>query len=92
MMDTKDRIKVIICIMTVVWGVMFTTDCVRCSHLKEPVFVVVKAADDNGSGTYSGLGYTVELVKNGGLVVGANLMVCGKYITGAVRGQATAAP
>ena len=47
------------------WGAAFATDYIRCASLKEPLFVVPgAAADDNGSGTYRGIGYTVEIKKH----------------------------
>lgn len=56
---------VVICAFVVLWGIMFVTDYARCSSLREPIFVVSKgvSADDGGSGTYQGLGYTVSVEK-----------------------------
>ena len=43
---------------------MFLTDYFRCSSFEEPIFVVQKdIIDESGSGTYQGLGYTVEIEK-----------------------------
>lgn len=60
---TKKRIAVVLAALAVLWGAMFVTDYTRCASLRKPVFVVAKdiTADDGGSGTYQGLGYTVEL-------------------------------
>lgn len=65
MRKKKKIILLVICAAIVLWGAMFTTDYIRCSSLKEPWFVVAKgvAADDGGSGTYQGLGYTVDIEK-----------------------------
>lgn len=62
---TKKRIAVVLAVLAVLWGAMFATDYVRCASLKEPLFVTAKGvtADDGGSGTYQGLGYTVEVEK-----------------------------
>lgn len=62
---TKKRIAAALAALAVLWGAMFATDYVRCTSLKEPLFVTAKGvtADDGGSGTYQGLGYTVEVEK-----------------------------
>lgn len=46
----------------VLWGAMFATDYIRCSNVKEPIFVVAvgETADDGGSGTYQGRGAGYE--------------------------------
>ena len=64
----KKRTKtvlIIVGVLIVLWGAMFATDYIRCSSLKEPLFVIAKGttADDGGSGTYQGLGYIVEVEK-----------------------------
>ena len=62
---TKKRIAVVLAVLAVLWGAMFATDYIRSISLKEPLFVTAKGvtADDGGSGTYQGLGYTVEIEK-----------------------------
>ena len=61
----KKRIAAVLAALLLLWGAMFVTDYVRCSSLREPLFVMAKGvtADDGGSGTYQGLGYTVEVKK-----------------------------
>ena len=50
-------------ILVAAWLAMFATDYYRCATLQKPEFVIPlgATADDGGSGTYIGLGYTVEL-------------------------------
>lgn len=57
---------IVICALVVLWGAMFSVDYVRCNSLREPLFAVSRGvtADDNGSGTYQGLGYTVSIEKD----------------------------
>jgi hypothetical protein len=51
--------------IVILWGTVFITDSIRCASLKEPLFVVPgPTADDGGSGTYYGIGYTVEVEKH----------------------------
>ncbi len=62
----KKRVAVtILCVLFVLWGAMFSTDYFRCASLRAPLFVVPGiTADDGGSGTYIGLGYTVEIKRH----------------------------
>ena len=61
----KILISVIITLI-VLWGTIFFIDYSRCSHLKEPIFVIAgTTADDGGTGTYYGLGYKVKITYNG---------------------------
>lgn len=54
----------IIVLLIVLWTVILFIDYSRCSHLKEPIFVVPTiTADDGGSGTYYGLWYKVKIKK-----------------------------
>lgn len=77
-------------IILVLWGLIFTIDYVRCSHFREPVFVVAgQTADDGGSGTYYGLGYKVKVDKNisaeyGPELVKVEMYMFDKFITGAI--------
>ena len=61
-------LKIVISILgviSVLWGLLFTIDYVRCSSFLEPVFVMAgETADDGGSGIYYGLGYKVKIEKN----------------------------
>ena len=50
--------------LIILWAIIFFIDYSRCSHLKEPLFVVAGlTADDGGSGIYYGLGYKVKMEK-----------------------------
>ena len=54
-----------IIIVVLLWCSLFVTDFVRVSQFEKPIFcVLLNGADDGGSGTYVGLGYTVELDGN----------------------------
>ena len=60
----KNRtILAIVIVLVAAWFAMFATDYYRCTTLQQPGFVIPlgATADDGGSGTYIGLGYTVEL-------------------------------
>ena len=48
--------------LALVAGTVFAVDYHQCSNLKQPVFAKsISTADDGGSGTYRGLGYTIEI-------------------------------
>lgn len=55
----------VIAALIVVWAVIFAVDYIRCSSLREPLFVfpVDTTLQDGGSGRYCGLGYTVDVNK-----------------------------
>ena len=81
----------IICAFVVLWGAVFTTDYIRCSALKEPIFVIAtgNTADDGGSGTYQGLGYTVHIqkymdVEYGVSISAIEMKVFGKVIVASI--------
>lgn len=85
--------KIVICVLvllTAFWGAIFFIDYSRCSHFKEPIFVLAGAtADDGGSGTYYGLGYKVKMEKtilagNGATLVKVEMYMFDKFIVGAV--------
>ncbi len=63
MKKTKKGILIGLCALLLLWSAMFTTDYIRCTSLKRPLFVISTGdtADDGGSGTYQGLGYTVDV-------------------------------
>ena len=65
-MNKKIKVLLIIVLsLILLWGVIFAIDYFRCSNLKMPIFVIPgETADDGGSGTYYGLGYSVEVEKN----------------------------
>ena len=48
--------------VAVLGSIMFCVDYHRCSNLNKPMFAIgIDTADDGGSGTYRGLGYTVKI-------------------------------
>ena len=60
----KKILIIIVCILSVCWLTMFSTDYIRGSILKPPVFTYIiggATADDGGSGTYQGLGYKIDV-------------------------------
>ena len=61
----KKKLLTVLCAAAVLWGAMFATDYLLVSHFREPLFVLrgVTAADDGGSYTGQGLGYTVVVDK-----------------------------
>lgn len=62
MIQKKSKKFVAIVTLVIVWMTMFTIDFVRVSQFEKPAFcVLVDGVDDGGSGTYIGLGYTVEI-------------------------------
>lgn len=86
----KKAILGLIVVLIVLWAIIFFIDYSRCSHLKEPLFVVAGVtADDGGSGTYYGLGYKVKMEKTisakyGITLVKVEMYMFDKFIVGAV--------
>ncbi len=76
----------------VLWGGMFVTDYIRCTSLRQPVFVFAggeRMADDGGSGTYQGLGYTVEVEKHidpeyGACITRVEMKMLGRVIAASI--------
>lgn len=61
-MQKKSVKRIVMLIVTLAWIGMFGMDLSRVSQFEKPVFcVLINGADDGGSGTYVGLGYTVEI-------------------------------
>ena len=61
---TAKIIGCIVCVVVILWSAIFLTDLTLVRNGGEPVFVIAFAtADDGGSGTYLGLGYTAEIDK-----------------------------
>lgn len=57
--------KLVLIVAIIVWLGIFTIDLVRVGNFEKPVFcILVNGADDGGSGTYVGLGYTVDIEGN----------------------------
>lgn len=48
--------------LLIIGGTMLGVDYHRCTQLQRPMFAIgVDTADDGGSGTYRGLGYTIVI-------------------------------
>ena len=91
MKKAKKCIVIIACALLLLWGAMFTTDYVRCGSLKRPLFVVSTGdtADDGGSGTYQGLGYTVDMevyldAEYGLCISSVEMKVLGKVVAASI--------
>mgnify|MGYP003317374051 CR=1 FL=1 len=57
----KILIGIIICLV-ICWVTIFVIDYMMVLRCKEPIFIIASNnVDDSGSGTYKGLGYTVEM-------------------------------
>lgn len=88
----KKRLLIVCCVLLTLWGSMFTTDYIRCGTLRKPLFVVGVSdtlADDGGSGTYRGLGYTVQVegrltVSHGFVVESVEMSVLGRVISASI--------
>ncbi len=89
----KKGVKIILAIIVVLilcWLAMFSIDYNRVTNLEMPIFVIgIDTADDGGTGTYYGLGYKVEVVKNisaeyGVQIQETEMYMFGKVIAGAI--------
>ena len=60
----KKKLLTVLCALLILWGAAFATDYLLVSHFREPIFVLHSVtADDGGSYTGQGLGYTVVVDK-----------------------------
>ena len=60
----KKKLLTVLCALLILWGAMFATDYLLVSHFREPIFTLHGVtADDGGSYTGQGLGYTVVVDK-----------------------------
>ena len=61
----QKRRLAILCVILVLWAVAFFVDFRRCTTLNQPIFAIPigVSADDGGSRTHLGLGYTVKVTK-----------------------------
>lgn len=61
----KKKLLAIFCALLLLWGGIFITDYACSNALREPIFARSGgiAADDGGSASYIGLGYTVQVKK-----------------------------
>lgn len=64
-------------------GAVFATDCIMCFKLRAPVFTQTLKADENSSHS-RGLFYTVDIERNDGKIVSAELKVMDKVVAAAV--------
>jgi len=79
--------------LALIWSMIFAVDCYRCSHLMKPLFTVGitdTIADDGGSGSYRGLGYTVEVegylsAEAGYIAESVKLSMFGKVVAASIR-------
>lgn len=95
MKNTKKIVKVTVTIsvfLIFIWLGIFTTDFIRCSSLKSPIFVRPSddIADDGGSGTYNGLGYTVKVkkhisVEDGKVLESVEMRMFGKVVSASIQ-------
>lgn len=90
-MNKKLKVLLIIVLsLILLWGVVFAIDYFRCSNLKMPIFVIPgETADDGGSGTYYGLGYSVDVEKNisaeyGEQIESVEMFIFDKFVGGAI--------
>ena len=90
-MNQKLKVLLIIVLsLILLWGVVFAIDYFRCSNLKMPIFVIPgETADDGGSGTYYGLGYSVDVEKNisaeyGVQIESVEMYIFDKFVGGAI--------
>ena len=60
----KKKLLTVLYALLILWVAMFATDYLCVSHFREPIFVLHGVtADDGGSYTGQGLGYTVVVDK-----------------------------
>lgn len=59
-------VTIIICALVVLWVMIIGTDYWRTIHsFEKPIFsICTLGVDDGGSGTYTGLGYNIEIKGN----------------------------
>ncbi|MBE6919486.1 MAG: hypothetical protein E7469_07370 [Ruminococcaceae bacterium] len=86
----KKKLLTVLCALLILWGAMFATDYLLVSHFREPVFVLYGVtADDGGSYTGQGLGYTVVVDKyitpdGGSALVSVTMTVFDRVIAAAI--------
>ena len=86
----KKFFTIMIISLLLIYGCIFTTDYVRVSSFREPVFAFATVtADDGGSGVYQGLGYKVKTEKRidaeyGEVLVSVEMIVFGKTVAAAI--------
>ena len=91
MITKKQYIIILISVLVVACPSMFVPDFISASTLRDRKFVLpINTADDGGSGTYLGLGYTVELevrldVDIGKVIEKTEMKVFGRVIASSER-------
>lgn len=93
---TKKKFKItaiVVCIFITLWAIMLSTDYWQTTHnFEKPIFARCSIGfDDGGSGTYRGIGYSIEVKGNfmpedelpG--VTYAKFMILGKQIKAVIR-------
>lgn len=84
-MNQKVRIGIGIVVgVMILYGWMFFVDWYRCTNQKVPIFAIQKKEKDEKSILYQGIGYQVEVTKNGGWIVQTEMKIFGKTIAGAI--------
>ena len=90
-MNKKLKVLLIIVLsLILLWGVVFAIDYFRYSNFKMPIFVIPgETDDDGGSGTYYGLGYSVDVEKNisaeyGVQIESVEMYIFDKFVGGAI--------
>lgn len=68
-MDKKKKsfqtVRIIVSAIFAIWIILGTVDYPRVKNFKRPIFSIpLSTADDGGSGTYQGLGYSFEIKGN----------------------------
>lgn len=63
---TLKFITAILCLLAALWAVALGTDYWRTTHeFEKPIFAIwTRACKDGGSGTYTGIGYSIEIEGN----------------------------
>ena len=91
-MNKKIKVLIIILLFIILlWGVIFLVDYFRCLNVKMPIFVIPgETADNGGSGTYYGLGYSVGVEKNisaeyGDQIESVEMYIFDKCIAGGIN-------
>lgn len=78
---TVKRIVGFAAVSIVVWSAAFITDYHRCGRLEEPVFAVKTDESDR----YKGLGYQVEVERDGdGEILSVTMIMFGKVISASI--------
>ena len=86
----KKKLLTVLCAALLLWCAVFTTDYLRVSRFREPIFVLHSAtADDGGSYVGRGLGYKVTVKKllspdTGLMLESVTMTVFGRVVAAAI--------